>query len=98
MELLEDLPQEILSWQLKGSGLENLGVKGRPDTVPFPKYTEDNLIARIDAVGLCFSDIKLLTSGQLAPAHRRAGPRQEPHRSGPRGRHDHRRGRGGLEG
>jgi L-sorbose 1-phosphate reductase len=67
MELLEDLPQEILSWQLKGSGLENLGVKGRPDTVPFPKYTEENLIARIDAVGLCFSDIKLLTSGSSHP-------------------------------
>lgn len=67
MELLEDLPQEILSWQLKGSGLENLGVKGRPDTVSFPKYSEDNLIARIDAVGLCFSDIKLLTSGSSHP-------------------------------
>ena len=67
MELLEDLPQEILSWQLKGSGLDNLGVKGRPDTVPFPKYSDDNLIARIDAVGLCFSDIKLLTSGSSHP-------------------------------
>ncbi|HVP20077.1 MAG TPA: alcohol dehydrogenase catalytic domain-containing protein [Spirochaetia bacterium] len=67
MELLEDLPQEILSWQLKGSGLENLGVKGRPDTVPFPKYTEENLIARIDAVGLCFSDIKLLSAGSSHP-------------------------------
>ncbi|HUI70851.1 MAG TPA: alcohol dehydrogenase catalytic domain-containing protein [Spirochaetia bacterium] len=67
MELLENLPQEILSWQLKGSGLENLGIKGRPDNVPFPKYTEDNLIARIDAVGLCFSDIKLLTAGSSHP-------------------------------
>ncbi len=67
MELLEDLPQEILSWQLKGSGLDNLGVKGRPDTVPFPKYSDDNLIARIDAVGLCFSDIKLLTAGSSHP-------------------------------
>ena len=67
MEFLEDLPQEILSWQLKGAGLENLGVKGRPDTVPFPKYSEDNLIARIDAVGLCFSDIKLLSSGSSHP-------------------------------
>jgi threonine dehydrogenase-like Zn-dependent dehydrogenase len=67
MELLEDLPQEIFSWQLKGPGLENLGVKGKPDTVPFPRYTEDNLIARIDAVGLCFSDVKLLTSGSSHP-------------------------------
>ncbi|HTP59165.1 MAG TPA: alcohol dehydrogenase catalytic domain-containing protein, partial [Spirochaetia bacterium] len=67
MELLENLPQEILSWQLKGSGLDNLGAKGRPDTVPFPKYSEENLIARIDAVGLCFSDIKLLTAGSSHP-------------------------------
>ena len=67
MQFLEDLPQEILSWQLKGSGLENLGSKGRPDTVPFPRYSEDNLIARIDAVGLCFSDIKLLAAGNTHP-------------------------------
>jgi L-sorbose 1-phosphate reductase len=67
MQFLEDLPQEILSWQLKGSGIENLGSKGRPDTVPFPKYNEDNLIARIDAVGLCFSDIKLLAAGSTHP-------------------------------
>jgi threonine dehydrogenase-like Zn-dependent dehydrogenase len=67
MQLLEDLPQEILSWQLKGTGLDNLGTKGRPDTVPFPPYTEDDLIARIDAVGLCFSDIKLISAGASHP-------------------------------
>jgi L-sorbose 1-phosphate reductase len=67
MELLEDLPEEILSWQLKGTGLDNLGTKGRPDTVPFPRYTEDDLIARIDAVGLCFSDIKLISAGSTHP-------------------------------
>ncbi len=67
MQFLEDLPQEILSWQLKGTGLDNLGTKGRPDTVPFPHYTEDDLIARIDAVGLCFSDIKLISAGASHP-------------------------------
>ena len=36
---------------MKGTGLDNFGNKGRPDTVPFPYYTEDDLIARIDAVG-----------------------------------------------
>ena len=68
MEILEELPREMLSWQLKGTGLDNFGTKGRPDTVPFPSYTEDNLIARIDAVGLCYSDIKLISAG---PAHPR---------------------------
>ena len=67
MEFLEDLPQEILSWQLKGSGLDNIGTKGRPDTVPFPRYSEDNLVARIDAVGLCFSDVKLISAGSTHP-------------------------------
>jgi threonine dehydrogenase-like Zn-dependent dehydrogenase len=67
MEFLEDLPQEILSWQLKGSGLESIGTKGRPDTVPFPRYSEDNLVARIDAVGLCFSDVKLISAGNQHP-------------------------------
>ena len=67
MQLLEELPKEILSWQLKGAGLDNFGARGRPDTVPFPNYTEDNLIARIDAVGLCYSDIKLISAGSTHP-------------------------------
>ena len=67
MELLENLPPRILSWQLKGQGLDNLGTKGRPDTVPFPSYGEDTIIVRIDAVGLCFSDIKLISSGSAHP-------------------------------
>ncbi len=67
MELLGTLPPQILSWQLKGQGLENLGTKGRPDTVPFPAYGEENIIVRVDAVGLCFSDIKLISSGSAHP-------------------------------
>jgi len=67
MQLLEELPQRILSWQLKGQGLDHVGTKGRPDTVAFPVYGEENLIARIDAVGLCFSDIKLITAGSSHP-------------------------------
>ncbi|MGA2976626.1 MAG: alcohol dehydrogenase catalytic domain-containing protein [Spirochaetia bacterium] len=67
MEFLEELPKEMLSWQLKGAGLDRLGSKGRPDMVPFPRFTDDNLVARIDAVGLCFSDIKLITAGGTHP-------------------------------
>ncbi len=35
--------------------------------MPFPSYTEDNLVARVDAVGLCFSDIKLISAGNTHP-------------------------------
>ncbi|MCX7039346.1 MAG: alcohol dehydrogenase, partial [Spirochaetes bacterium] len=67
MQLLEKLPEHILSWQLKGQGLDKIGTKGRPDTVAFPVYGEENLIARIEAVGLCFSDIKLINAGSSHP-------------------------------
>jgi threonine dehydrogenase-like Zn-dependent dehydrogenase len=67
MELLEKLPDKILSWRLKGSGLENLGTGGRPDLVPFPPFGEENIIVRVDACGLCFSDIKLISSGSAHP-------------------------------
>jgi threonine dehydrogenase-like Zn-dependent dehydrogenase len=55
------------SWRLKGTGLANLGTEGRPDDVPFPAYTENDLIARVDACGLCFSDIKLIGAGNAHP-------------------------------
>jgi L-sorbose 1-phosphate reductase len=67
MELLEKLPDQILSWQLKGAGLDNFGTGGRPDLVPFPRYGEENIIVRVDACGLCFSDIKLITAGSSHP-------------------------------
>jgi threonine dehydrogenase-like Zn-dependent dehydrogenase len=67
MNLHEKLPDEILSWRLKGHGLENFGSAGRPDIVPFPAFGEDDLIARVDACGLCFSDIKLITAGGTHP-------------------------------
>jgi threonine dehydrogenase-like Zn-dependent dehydrogenase len=67
MEIHEKLPQEILSWRLSGQGLEKFGTGGKPDLVPFPRYGEEDLIARVDACGLCFSDIKLISSGNTHP-------------------------------
>jgi len=67
MELLEKLPEQILSWQLRGAGLSRFGVDGKPETVPFPSYGEDDLIVRVDAVGLCFSDLKLISMGSAHP-------------------------------
>lgn len=57
----------MLSWRLRGAGLPSFGTKGRPDLVPFPAYTEEDLIARVDACGLCFSDIKLISQGAGHP-------------------------------
>ncbi|NOY07990.1 MAG: alcohol dehydrogenase catalytic domain-containing protein [Spirochaetes bacterium] len=67
MKICEKLPDKILIWKLKGRGLENFGNSGQPDTIPFPEYSEDDLIAKVDAVGICFSDVKLIKAGDEHP-------------------------------
>ncbi len=57
------IPKEMIAWPLYGTGLENLGREGRPVRLPVPQHGPDQLLARIDAVGLCFSDMKILTLG-----------------------------------
>ena len=57
-------------WPLYGAGLENLGQEGQPIDVPAPAYGPDELLIRHDAIGLCFSDIKVIKQG---PNHPRIG-------------------------
>jgi threonine dehydrogenase-like Zn-dependent dehydrogenase len=57
-------------WPLYGAGLENLGQDGQPIDVPAPSYGPDELLIRHDAIGLCFSDIKVIKQG---PNHPRIG-------------------------
>lgn len=61
------VPGDMLAWQLTGKGLENLGQDGRPATIPVPQPGRGELLCRIDAAGLCFSDIKVLTLGSEHP-------------------------------
>jgi hypothetical protein len=44
MQFLHPLPATMLSWRLKGTGLASLGTDGKPDTVPIPAFTEDDLV------------------------------------------------------
>ncbi|MDH7569699.1 MAG: alcohol dehydrogenase catalytic domain-containing protein, partial [Armatimonadota bacterium] len=60
-------PSTMLAWPLYGPGLENLGVDGKPVELPTPRPGPDELLVRVDAAGLCFSDIKLLTLGAEHP-------------------------------
>jgi len=57
-------------WPLYGAGLENLGQDGKPIDVPVRTYGPDELLIRHDAIGLCFSDIKVIKQG---PNHPRIG-------------------------
>ena len=57
------LPDTHRLWPLYGAGLDRLGQAGRPIEVPLPAYGPDELLVRHDAVGLCFSDIKVIRLG-----------------------------------
>ncbi len=47
-----------------GAGLENIGVDGNPEVVPMPEDpADDQLLVRVDCVGMCFSDVKLIRQG-----------------------------------
>lgn len=67
MQFSEPIPKKIISWQLKGDGLKEFGNNSNPDELPFPKYTEDDVVARVDVVGICFSDVKLVRAGSAHP-------------------------------
>jgi threonine dehydrogenase-like Zn-dependent dehydrogenase len=61
------LPATHLRWNLYGAGLENLGRDGKPERLPTPQPAPNEILVRIDAVGICFSDLKILRLGEAHP-------------------------------
>jgi threonine dehydrogenase-like Zn-dependent dehydrogenase len=57
----------MTAWPLFGAGLEKLGRNDCSCVVPVPEIADDELLVRIDAIGLCFSDIKLIRAGEEHP-------------------------------
>jgi threonine dehydrogenase-like Zn-dependent dehydrogenase len=60
-------PTETLAWNVYGKGVEAVGRDGRPEPVPVPRPSAEQLLVRVDAVGLCFSDVKLIRLGAEHP-------------------------------
>ncbi len=61
------LPKTYLSWDLFGAGLENLGKDGKAVELPLRDPNPDEVLLRVDALGLCFSDSKLILAGPNHP-------------------------------
>ncbi|MEI6499612.1 MAG: zinc-binding dehydrogenase [Armatimonadota bacterium] len=61
------LPGNQQVWFLYGEGLDNVGKASSFETVPMPEFGADDLLARIDACGLCFSDVKVIRQGGNHP-------------------------------
>ena len=63
----QKLPARQWLWPLYGAGLENLGLDDAPIQVDLPACGPDQLLVRHDAVGLCFSDTKVIKAGETHP-------------------------------
>lgn len=60
------LPEKNLAWRMKEAGVENFGKDG-VDSLPLRKPNDDEVLVRVDAIGICFSDVKLITQGSTHP-------------------------------
>lgn len=60
-------PAMALAWNVYGAGIDHIGRDGGPEEVPVEAPRRDQLLIRVDAVGLCFSDVKLLRLGGEHP-------------------------------
>ncbi|MEL7625525.1 MAG: zinc-binding dehydrogenase [Anaerolineaceae bacterium] len=67
IELNYPLPEKVMGWNMYGAGLENVGRNGKPELFPMPEPGPDQILVRVDAVGLCFSDVKLIKQGGQHP-------------------------------
>ena len=62
-----NLPDQSWAWNLYGAGLENMGRGGEPEPFSVPEPNDDQLLVRIDSIGVCFSDVKILKQGGSHP-------------------------------
>ena len=60
---MDGLTKKELAWRLYGTGLENL----RKDELDIPEPRENEILVHVDAVGLCFSDLKIIRAGASHP-------------------------------
>ncbi len=61
------IPDKMSAWPLFGAGMDKLGKNDQVCEVPVPEPSADELLVRIDAIGLCFSDVKLIRAGEDHP-------------------------------
>lgn len=76
------VPEETWSWNMYGAGVENIGKAGQPERFPVPEPNDDQLLVRVDAVGMCFSDVKLIQQGGNHPKLYQRDLSKEPTRLG----------------
>lgn len=78
----EPVAEKTWAWNMYGSGVEQIGRDGKPELLPVPEPNDDQLLVRVDAVGMCFSDVKLIQQGGKHPKLYNRDLAREPTRLG----------------
>ena len=76
------IPAQTLVWNMYGAGEENIGKDGKPEEFPVPQPAANQMLVRVDSVGLCFSDVKLIKMGRKHPKLYNRDLTKEPTRLG----------------
>ncbi len=76
------IPERTWVWNLYGAGLENVGCEGKPEAFPMPEPGDDQLLVRVDAASLCFSDVKVVRQGNQHPKLLNRDLKRDPTRLG----------------
>ncbi len=75
-------PESHLTWNLYGAGFEMFGKSGKPEIIKTPDPAPNQLLVRIDSVGICYSDVKLINQGNQHPKIRGRNLSTDPARPG----------------
>jgi len=76
------VPEKTWAWNLYGAGVENIGRDNKPEQFDIPEPGDDQLLVRIDSVGMCFSDVKIIDQGGGHPKLYNRDLSKEPGRLG----------------
>lgn len=76
------VPETGLAWNMYGAGEEHIGKGGSPESLEIPKPAPNQMLVRVDSVGLCFSDVKLIKMGGSHPKLYNRDLSKEPTRLG----------------
>ncbi|MFD3163905.1 alcohol dehydrogenase catalytic domain-containing protein [Herpetosiphon sp. NSE202] len=71
-----------VAWNMYGAGVENIGRDAQPETFAVSEPADNQLLVRVDAVGMCFSDVKLIQQGGRHPKLYNRDLASEPTRLG----------------
>jgi threonine dehydrogenase-like Zn-dependent dehydrogenase len=72
------VPAKSKAWRIYGKGMENFGDEEKPTFIPVPEPQDDELLVRNDAIGLCFSDTKIIKAGSDHPRIRGRDLKKNP--------------------